>query len=244
MEAKSDRIVSNNKLLPPIPHIGGPGDPKFDHISTLDIDKDSKDAMVLWANRQVRVEKAYTELDNLTRNPGLPRAEAEVANEVVNTALDKFSKINREIAKALEADGLAESILNIYFDEMFNQFSQDRLLFKHRIEAQTTAIIDSPIVEKSELTSALLSEDWTAKERRKALANFDKLHSGMKSQGIDGKYLRDLNMLWRWADGEVPEDVSVFKILDVADNLYGEAGAAFQEIWEAEGDWEKEGNDK
>jgi len=61
MEAKSDRIVSNNKLLPPIPHIGGPGDPKFDHISTLDIDKDSKDAMVLWANRQVRVEKAYTE---------------------------------------------------------------------------------------------------------------------------------------------------------------------------------------
>lgn len=301
MEKALSGDKSRNKLLSPIPHIGGPGDPKFDHISTLDIDKDSKDAVILWANRQERVEKAWATLDNLSRNPGLPKAEAEVANELANTALDKFSEINREIAKALEADGLAESILNIYigffdqtkdektiiesaenvgsanklldridlasaictaivetrannpklrqmrqkiaqsvFDEMCNQFSQDRLLFRHRIEAQPTAIIDSPIVEKSELTSALLSEDWTGKERKKAFASFNQVHDGMLAQRVDGTHIRDLNKLWRWADEGVPEDVSVFTILEVADRVYGEAGSAFQDVWEAQGERERE----
>jgi|SRR3989344_2096089 len=120
------------------------------------------------------------------------------------------------------------------FNEMFDQFTYARIGTVNDIDMVVSGIIDSPAEEKSDLTSTLLSNPWTGDERRKMLSKYNRLKNVMNRLETNTEYKVALNTLWKWANGELPQDSSVFKILHYADNLDQGATDSLIEAWQQE----------
>lgn len=120
------------------------------------------------------------------------------------------------------------------FKEMFDELAAARIAAVNDIDSEVSGIIDAPFSEKSELTSAFLSEPWNGETRRKMLKNYNKLKRVMEKLETDTEYKIALNTLWKWANGELPKDASVFKILDYAENLQEGVIDTLADAWEQE----------
>lgn len=122
------------------------------------------------------------------------------------------------------------------FQEMFDQMLIGRIISVHDIDTEISAIIDSPKTEQIDLTSAFLSNPWTGDERKKMLRNFNKLKRVLDKLEADTSEKIGLNTLWRWANGKLPKDSSVFKILEYANELDQNITDTVAEAWQAEAD--------
>lgn len=126
------------------------------------------------------------------------------------------------------------------FDEMFDQLAQARIVRKKDIDLKGTGIIDSPETEEIDLKSTLSANPWTGDERRKALRKYNKLKRVMDKLGTDTEYKVAFNTLWKWANGKIPQDASVFKILEYTENLYGGVTDTLTEAWDMEAEREED----
>lgn len=120
------------------------------------------------------------------------------------------------------------------FDEMFNQLVHDRIVRKNDIDVESTSIIDSPKTEEIELKSTLSGEPWTGREREVALRKYNKLKRVMAKLETDAEYKIAFNTLWKWANGKIPQDASVFKILEYTENLYDGITDTLVDAWDYE----------
>jgi len=122
------------------------------------------------------------------------------------------------------------------FQEMFEQMAIGRIASVHNIDTEVSEIIDSPKIEQIDLTSAFLSNTWTGDERKKMLRNFNKLKRVLDKLEASTDQKVGLNTLWKWSNGTLPKDSSVFKILEYANMLDINITDTVAEAWQAEAD--------
>lgn len=152
--------------------------------------------------------------------------------------LDLATAVSKAIIETRSANPeemmIRKKVAQHVLKEMFDAMGMARIAAVNDIFMPASDLIDSPIVEKSELTSALFAKPWTGDERRKMLAKYNKLKRVMDILGTDTEYKVANNTLWKWANGELPKDASVFKILRYADNLNEGVTDTLTEAWQQE----------
>lgn len=272
----------------------------FEAIALLSLDKDEKNAIVLWWKENPRVLDKLAELQQVSTSINLPKNEAVEVVKVYKDSLTLLKATNDSLIDFIEGDGekkLMNKVMDLYasafgrsrgdkkarivneavnnfggreegmelttavakaiietrsqnpddnmfrkktaqqvFQEMFDQLAIARIIAINDVDAETSEIIDSPKSEKIELTSAFMAETWTGDERKKMLRNFNKLRRVLNKLEADTDEKIGLNTLWRWANGKIPKDSSVFKVLQHADALNREITDTVADAWQAEAD--------
>ena len=176
----------------------------------------------------------------------------------ISSAVDKYddSKENIEltiaIAKAIidtrgenpDDNMFRKKAAQQVFQEMFDQMAIARIGAVHDIDTEISGIIDSPKSEQIDLTSAFREKTWTGDKRKKMLVNYSKLKRVLNKLEADTDQKTGLNTLWRWANGILPRDASVFKILKFADDLDEAITDTVAEAWQAEAERLEDQNDE
>jgi hypothetical protein len=172
-----------------------------------------------------QAETAYKDISDFNRDKERFELTAKVARAIADTR-----------AQNPDDDMYRVKTAQLVFGEMFRQLNQARTLTVHDIEMDISPIIDSPSEEKADLTSTFMSEPWTPEEREKNKRNYDKLDRLLDKLNASTESKIQLNTLWNWATGEIPQDSSVFKILRYADALDRRVTEELAPIWNAERD--------
>lgn len=172
-------------------------------------------------------ERLARKLINVTKEFNNSKEDLDLATAVGKAIIETRSANPEEMM-------IRKKVAQHVLEEMFDAMGIARVAAVNDIDMQASDLIDSPIVEKSELTSALFAKPWTGDERRKMLAKYNKLKRVMNILGTDTEYKVAHNTLWKWANGELPKDSSVFKILVYADNLNEGVTDTLREAWQQE----------
>jgi hypothetical protein len=95
-------------------------------------------------------------------------------------------------------------------------------------------VISSRIEEMVDLTLTFSAKLWTNEERKKLLLGYNKLVRIFERDEIGSAENIGLKTLWAWANGDIPDDLTVFRVLRFTKELNTNITNSIADAWQAE----------